>query len=100
MVDKSELFEIRQFTTKSEADKAFNTLKGIVEGIGIDNTINDTEVQELKNWCHNHYELIDRAPFKEIIPFVTSICKDGIVSDDEYDDIKWLLAQTTEKNKD
>jgi hypothetical protein len=36
MVDKSELFEIRQFTTKSEADKAFNTLKGIVKEIDFD----------------------------------------------------------------
>ena len=99
MIDRSELHEIRQFTAKSEADKAFNTLKGIVEGIEIDSIINDTEVQELKNWCNNHYELIDRAPFKEIIPFINNICEDNEITQDEYADLKWMLSQTIDKNK-
>lgn len=48
MLDKEELWSIRKFTVKQEADKAFHTLKGLIEGINIDKEINPTEVQELK----------------------------------------------------
>ena len=34
----------RKYTSKAEAHKAFNTLCGIVEGIAMDNKINDNEI--------------------------------------------------------
>ena len=33
MLDKEELWNIRKFTTKSESDKAFHSLEGLLNGI-------------------------------------------------------------------
>ena len=52
VIDKEKLWEIRKYTSRAEAEKAFNTLNGLVEGVKIDGIINDIEVQELENWCN------------------------------------------------
>ena len=62
MLEKENIQQLRKMTTKAEANKALNTIKGLVEGIYIDNLINDTEVEELDNWWKSHYDLISKAP--------------------------------------
>ena len=85
-----ELHSYRRFTTKSEVDKAFHTLEGILKGINIDNEIDQKEINELKNWFGTHYDLIDRKPLDEIIPFILKITDDNKVTKEEYDDLKWI----------
>ena len=41
---------LKIFTAKSQADKAINTLKGLLLGIRIDNVINEREINELRSW--------------------------------------------------
>ena len=60
MIDKEDIQRIRVYTTKSETDKAFRTLEGILRGIAIDDIINIREIHELKNWCGSHIDLIDK----------------------------------------
>lgn len=91
MVDKEELHRIRRFTSRSEGTKAINTLKGIITGINLDKVINETEVKELDNWAKVNYDLISISPFNEIIPFVKKICEDGIITEEEYKDLSWLV---------
>ncbi|MGN0740562.1 MAG: BRCT domain-containing protein [Treponema sp.] len=91
MVDKEELHKIRRFTSRAEGTKAINTLKGIITGINLDNIINKTEVKELENWAKTHYDLIGVSPFNEIIPFVNKICEDGIITEEEFKDLCWLV---------
>jgi len=54
-------------TSKSQADKAINSLKGILLGINLDKTVNKDEIDELKLWAQKHKELINRNPFKEFM---------------------------------
>lgn len=81
----------RRYTSKAEAHKAFNTLCGIVEGIAMDNKINDNEIRELESWCENHQHLMHSNPFRDVISNIQSLLTD---SDDfcieTIEDIKWL----------
>lgn len=97
-MDREELWKIRKFTTKAEAEKAFHTLNGIVKGINIDNEINDQEVYELINWCNSYFDLSDESPFCELIPLVKQICSDKIVTNEEYNDMVWLINQVNSRN--
>ena len=42
------------FTSKSRADKAINSLKGILLGIISNETVNKTELEELKKWAKKY----------------------------------------------
>ena len=80
----------RQFTKPAELHKAVNTLKGLIEGIQIDNKINSEEVEELMNWCYMHQHLEDRHPFRELLPLIREVYSDGIVTEEEAKDILWV----------
>ena len=95
MIDKKEIQEIRVFTTKSETDKAFRTLEGILRGIAIDDKINIREIHELKNWCGTHVGLIVRHPFNEAIPMIMGFIEDNELDQEEYEDLIWLTESIT-----
>lgn len=84
--------EYRQFTKPAELHKAINTLRGIVAGLSSDSAVDSTEVQELVHWCSLHAHLRDRHPFSEIIPIVESACSDGIITQEESEDILWVCS--------
>lgn len=90
MAKEKELSDYRKFTAPAELHKAVNTLRGIVAGITTDNKISDDEINELSNWCVSHYNLINKHPFNELIPLIDSVYKDGIVTEEEKNDIVWL----------
>lgn len=90
MTKISEIEDYRKFTTPAELHKAINTLKGIVAGITTDYKVSEDEVNELSHWCLAHYHLIDRHPFKELIPLIQSAYEDGVVTSSESSDIIWL----------
>lgn len=91
MPDQEKSYRI--FTGKSEAHKAFNSLKGIIDGISIDNLINEKEIKELENWCVRHEFLANRDPFKDLITNIQVIISDNEVTGDEIEDMKWLCHQ-------
>lgn len=82
--------DYRSFTGKSEAHKAFNSLRGIVEGISLDMKINQREINELDSWCDRHAFLANRNPFNDLISNIQTIISDNKVSIEEIEDIKWL----------
>lgn len=81
----------RKFTTKSELDTILNTLIGILEGITLDNKINHKELQELNHWCNFYRKYEDRHPFNQLLPLIDSALKDNILTDEEFQDIFWLV---------
>lgn len=99
MLEKENIQQLRKMTTKAEANKALNTIKGLVEGIYIDNLINDIEVEELDNWWKSHYDLISKVPFNEIIPLVKKICADKIITETELLDLKWTIDNILSENR-
>lgn len=83
----------RKFTSKSEADKAINSLKGILIGINFDAVINDIEIQELDNWCTKHLDLINRNPFKEFMTLIKESIINSSMRKDTLEDLHWLCQK-------
>ncbi len=79
-----------KFTTRSRLEKSVNSLLGIVEGISIDGAINSWELNFLHQWLADHTELRDSHPFNELVPVVEAAIADGVLSQEERDDIAWL----------
>ncbi len=82
-----------KFTSKARIDKSINSLLGIVEGIAIDGVVNSSEVSFLNLWLSEHADVQDQHPFNELVPVVQSAIADGILTQDEHDDIVWLCEK-------
>lgn len=79
-----------RFTGKQRIDSCVNTLRGIIEGIAIDGHINEAEVGFLGLWLESHQDVRDRHPFNELIARVEESLTDGVLTEDEHQDIIWL----------
>lgn len=93
--DRQEYFK---FTGRMRLDKSINSLVGLIEGITIDGSINADEIGFLHLWLEENADLKDRHPFTELMPVVDEAISDGILTDDERQDILWLCEklQSTE----
>jgi hypothetical protein len=91
--------EHSRFTDKQETDKAFHTLEGILKGINIDQEINPTEIDQLKEWCADNYHFVKRPPFNEVISLILTAADDGIITEEEYRDISWVCNNICTPNK-
>ena len=83
----------RKFTSRSEADKAINSLKGILLGISMDGVVNTAELNELKLWCTRHAELIDRNPFKEFMMLIQDALQEESNRVEVVHDLFWLCQK-------
>ncbi|MDX5422145.1 MAG: BRCT domain-containing protein [Hymenobacteraceae bacterium] len=83
----------RQHTTRSEADKAINSLKGILEGIRLDGEVNTAELNELQAWCARHRQLINRNPFKELMLLVQEAASEEANRPELMEDLLWLCQR-------
>lgn len=90
--------ELQVFTSKSQADKALNSLKGILIGIKLDNQINEKEISELKQWCKNHKELAIRNPFKDFMRNIDYTISSNIPLDETIEDLLWLCEKYEKDN--
>lgn len=83
----------RLYTGKSEAHKAFNSLKGIIEGISLDALVNEKETKELDAWCTKYEFLSYTNPFNDLITNIQVILSDNVVTLEELEDLKWVCNQ-------
>ncbi|MFC0351843.1 BRCT domain-containing protein [Undibacterium danionis] len=84
---------LNRFVSTSQLDKSINSLLGLVEGIAIDGVINETEIDFFMRWLSEHVELANRHPFNELMPVVQTAVQDGILDDEERQDIIWLCEK-------
>lgn len=82
-----------KFTNRSRLDKSVNSLLGIVEGILIDGAINSSELSLLRLWLSEHDELKNKHPFNELVPVIEAAVADGVLTQDEREDIVWLCEK-------
>lgn len=87
---KYDLGTYKKFTKKSELDKAFHTLEGLLKGISIDNTINEKEIKELLSWCDYYGDLLKNDSVNDVIKVIKNSIEDGILEESEKKDILWL----------
>jgi len=88
--DYQEVNDYRAFTAPAEVHKAVNSLIGMLSGIQFDNIVNQRELSEIINWCNLHRRFQNKFPFSEIIPLIDHALSDGILTDEEIQDILWL----------
>lgn len=84
---------LKIFTGKAQADKAINSLKGILLGINLDDSVNEKEIFELQNWVGNHKELIHRNPFNEFMTIIERTISDKIPPKETIEDLFWLCQK-------
>lgn len=89
-VDHRDYFK---FTSHSRLDKAINSLIGLIEGISIDGSINANEMGFVRLWLLENVDLKDRHPFNELMPVVEDAMADGVLGDEERQDILWLCEK-------
>lgn len=80
-------------TSKSRADKAINSLKGILLGINLDGEVNKQEVKELSNWVNSHNDLIKKNPFNEFMNIINSTIHDQFPTKECIEDLFWLCQK-------
>ena len=90
-----ELNEYRVFTGPAEHQKAVNSFLGLLDGISIDGIIDEAEIQELRNWYDLHRHLIKNHPFCELLPAIDDALEDGVLTNEEVEDLRWLCQQVS-----
>ncbi len=92
MKNNNEL-EYRRFTSRSEADKALNSLRGLLIGIAMDGVVDDSELKELDQWCNKHSDLINRNPFREFMNTIQIALFDPENRNELIEDLTWLIQK-------
>jgi BRCA1 C Terminus (BRCT) domain len=85
--------DLQIVTTKARADKAINSLKGILLGIISDDIISVEEMKELRLWAKDHYDLVDRNPFREFMLLIENTVSNEIPSKEAVEDLYWLCQK-------
>lgn len=89
------LHKPEKFVGKADFEKSLNSLLGMVEGITIDGTINESEIQFLENWINDNRVRADQHPFNELISAIENAMADSVITAEEIQDIKWLCNKLT-----
>jgi NAD-dependent DNA ligase len=84
---------LKIYTAKAQADKAISSLKGILLGINLDETVNEREINELKKWVSSHNELIKRNPFNEFMIIIENTISNNIPPKETIEDLYWLCQK-------
>jgi len=80
-------------TLKARADKAINSLKGILLGILSDGKIDSYEMKELQLWAKENHALINRNPFKEFMLLIENTASNNIPTKEAIEDLYWLCQK-------
>jgi hypothetical protein len=86
----SDHLKYAKFTFRSRLEKSVNSLLGIIEGVVIDASINSSEIAFLNLWIEDHADVRGRHPYTELVPVVQAAVEDGVLTQEEHDDIVWL----------
>jgi len=86
-------FELKIYTSKADAEKAVNSLNGILLGIKLDEEINAKEIRELKGWITANNSLIDRNPFNEFMSGIENVISKEIPSKEGIENLIWACEQ-------
>ncbi len=82
------------FNRQRNINKAVSALRGILEGIVSDGKLNDTEILFLRLWLNEQSE--HSGDILDLYEAVEDILEDGIVTKEEYEDLRQLVEDCIE----
>ncbi|MDI9247775.1 BRCT domain-containing protein [Stenotrophomonas sp. RS-48] len=85
--------EYQHFTYPAQLARSLNSLAGIIEGIAIDQEINELERGFLEGWIQQHVARRKYHPFNELIPVAEAALVDGVLTEEGAEDIRWLVSK-------
>lgn len=103
-ISKDELEELKALITdiieygkqsSDEVEDGINELLGLLLGISSDSKLTDGEFTHLDTWLSLNSHLSDKWPANVLIERIKEIKKDGIVDEDEKEDLLETLKQIT-----
>lgn len=76
---------------KATTDKALTVLKGIIEGVISDRTLNDLEYTAIKNWIDSYAFLQKNVGIRSVFESLYSALEDGVLTVEECGDLLWAV---------
>lgn len=76
--------------SRAMADKAINNFLGILEGITSDGKIEDNEIRAMDQWLTENAWFAEVPQICDMTYMISNALKDGIITDEERQDILWL----------
>lgn len=70
-------------------------LYGFLTGVASDGVLNDSEIRALSDWLERHLEIQDRWPASVILNRVRDVLEDGLITEDEREDLMDTLQRIT-----
>lgn len=87
-----------KFINPSVVEKDLRSLVAILEGIRSDGHVNELENSKMYQWINSLKIYEDKQPYKDIINTIRFSLNDGLLTEDEADNIVWFCNQYIEKN--
>lgn len=84
------------YFSRANLIKSIESIAGLITGIDIDREINQVELGFLYDWVDSHDEVRHRHPYNEILPVVVGALEDGILTEEEKEDLLWLCKRLTD----
>lgn len=86
------------FCGPAQLHKDLNTLYGYIVGIQADGHVNETEIELLRSWINSIGTLRAKAPYFKLVDKINEIISDGIVTEEEAEDLIWLCRSYLDHN--
>ena len=86
------------FCGPAQLHKDLNTLYGYIVGIQADGHVNETEIELLRSWINSIDTLRTKAPYFKLVAKINEIISDGVVTEEEAEDLIWLCRSYLDHN--
>lgn len=96
MIDKDSFYDqglYRQYNQRKIDQRTLRSLSGLLQGVCIDGTVNQSEIKEVKSWLKNNEAIFKWRPFDLIKQHLDLIFDDDKVDEEELQDILWLVEK-------
>jgi hypothetical protein len=88
----------RIFCAPAQLHKDLNILYRLIVGIQADGHINDTEIDKLRSCVNSLGTLKSKAPYYKLLDKINEFLQDGIVNNEEAEDLIWLCRSYLDYN--
>ncbi len=88
-----ESLESSPATSRQRVHTALATLEGMIAGFRSDGVIDESEKLALESYFARHREIFRRHPFIEVEDCIGKAVADGVITDDELQDIMWFVGK-------